>query len=235
MEDEKDVDIKNVSSGLDVGEVSFSQMMSDRSTPLPVFSSLSAEALEDLANSIHAQGIIQPIVIRETGHQKYEIIAGERRWRAAKIVGLKNVPCLIKNVEDDAAIAIALIENIQREDLNVMEEAHAFERLLNEFSMTHEAIAQAVGKSRVSISNLLRLLRLDPTVQMWLENGDLTMGHGRALLGLSLEGQVSTAQQVIEKSLSVRQTEALVKAIQSGHSHQQQGGCLHLPAAFPRN
>jgi ParB family chromosome partitioning protein len=181
---------------------------------------LDENTLGELAESIANQGMIQPIVVRPVGAKTYEIIAGERRWRAAKKLALATVPVIIKDISDQEAMSIALIENIQREDLNVMEEAHAFERLLNEFSMTHESIAQAVGKSRVSISNLLRLLRLDPTVQMWLENSDLTMGHGRALLGLSPEEQVSTAQHVIEKSLSVRQTEALVKAIQSGQSHQ---------------
>ena len=131
------------------------------------------KALDELANSIHAQGIIQPLVIRETGHQKYEIIAGERRWRAAKIVGLSNVPCLIKNVEDNAAIAIALIENIQRENLNAMEEAVALKRLLEEFDLTHIEVAKAVGKSRTTISNLLRLNNLNEDVKLLLQRGDI--------------------------------------------------------------
>ena len=143
---------------------------------------MSEQALEELANSIHAQGIIQPIVVRETGHQKYEIIAGERRWRAAKNVGLESVPCLIKNVKDDAAIAIALIENIQRENLNAMEEAIAYKRLLEEFELTHHEVATAVGKSRTTVSNLLRLNNLNDDVKRLLEQGDIEMGHARALL-----------------------------------------------------
>ena len=169
------------------------------------------EALDELANSIRAQGILQPIVVRETGHQKYEIIAGERRWRAAKIVGLKNVPCIIKNVADDAAIAIALIENIQRENLNAMEEAIAFKRLLEEFELTHSEVAKAVGKSRTAVSNLLRLNNLTDAVKLFVEQGDLDMGHARALLPLTEEKQVEVANQVIEKQLSVRDTEKLVK------------------------
>lgn len=172
---------------------------------------MSSESLDELANSIHAQGIIQPIVVRETGHQKYEIIAGERRWRAAKIVGLASVPCLIKNVEDDAAIAIALIENIQRENLNAMEEAIAFKRLLEEFDLTHSEVAKAVGKSRTTVSNLLRLNNLDKAVKLFLEQGDIEMGHARALLSLSEEKQLEIAKLTIEKGLNVRETEKLVK------------------------
>ncbi|HEY5716556.1 MAG TPA: ParB/RepB/Spo0J family partition protein, partial [Psychromonas sp.] len=164
-------------------------------------------ALEELANSIRAQGIIQPIVVRETGHQKYEIIAGERRWRAAKLVGLENIPCLIKNVEDNAAIAIALIENIQRENLNAMEEAIALKRLLEEFKLTHIEVAQAVGKSRTTISNLLRLNNLNEDVKVLLEHGDIEMGHARALLSCEDEQQLVLAQIVVAKSLTVRKTE----------------------------
>lgn len=169
------------------------------------------KALDELANSIHAQGIIQPLIIRETGHQKYEIIAGERRWRAAKIVGLANVPCLIKNVEDNAAIAIALIENIQRENLNAMEEAVALKRLLEEFELTHIEVAKAVGKSRTTISNLLRLNNLNEDVKLLLEHGDIEMGHARALLSCEKDQQFELAKAVVEKSLSVRKTELLVK------------------------
>ncbi|MCW8995292.1 MAG: ParB/RepB/Spo0J family partition protein [Psychromonas sp.] len=172
---------------------------------------MSTEALEELANSIRVQGILQPLVVRETGHQKYEIIAGERRWRAAKIVGLKEVPCLIKNVEDNAAIAIALIENIQRENLNAMEEAIAFKRLLEEFELTHSEVAKAVGKSRTTVSNLLRLNNLTEAVKLFIEQGDIEMGHARALLPLSEEKQIKVANLVIEKQLSVRDTEKLVK------------------------
>lgn len=172
---------------------------------------MSADALDELANSIRVQGILQPIVVRETGHQKYEIIAGERRWRAAKIVGLENVPCLIKNVEDNAAIAIALIENIQRENLNAMEEAIAFKRLLEEFELTHSEVAKAVGKSRTAVSNLLRLNNLNKAVKLFIEQGDIDMGHARALLPLTEEKQLEIANLVIEKQLSVRDTEKLVK------------------------
>ena len=172
---------------------------------------MSEQALEELASSISAQGIIQPIVIRETGHQKYEIIAGERRWRAAKIVGLETVPCLIKNVEDNAAIAIALIENIQRENLNAMEEAIAYKRLLEEFELTHNEVATAVGKSRTTVSNLLRLNNLNEDVKVLLEKGDIEMGHARALLGSDKEKQSELAAIVAEKSLTVRDTEKLVK------------------------
>ena len=172
---------------------------------------MSAEALDELANSIRVQGILQPIVVRETGHQKYEIIAGERRWRAAKIVGLENVPCLIKNVEDNAAIAIALIENIQRENLNAMEEAIALQRLLQEFELTHSEVAKAVGKSRTAVSNLLRLNNLNAHVKLLLEHGDIEMGHARALLSCTGDMQSELADIVVAKSLTVRETERLVK------------------------
>ena len=176
---------------------------------------MSADALQELANSIHAQGIIQPIVVRETGHQKYEIIAGERRWRAAKIVGLASIPCLIKNVEDDAAIAIALIENIQRENLNAMEEAIALKRIVDEFELTHQEVATAVGKSRTAVSNLLRLNNLNEDVQILLEHGDLEMGHARALLVCEGQLQSDLAKTVVSKVLSVRETEKLVKQAQT--------------------
>ncbi|PKF60718.1 chromosome partitioning protein ParB [Psychromonas sp. psych-6C06] len=172
---------------------------------------MSEQALEELAHSIQVQGIIQPLVVRETGHQKYEIIAGERRWRAAKSVGLEMVPCLIKNVEDNAAIAIALIENIQRENLNAMEEAIAYKRLLEEFELTHNEVASAVGKSRTTVSNLLRLNNLNTDVKVLLEKGDIEMGHARALLSCEDEKQAEFAAIVAKKRLSVRETEKLVK------------------------
>lgn len=172
---------------------------------------MAPQALDELANSIQAQGIIQPLVVRETGHQKYEIIAGERRWRAAKMVGLQQVPCLIKNVEDDAAIAIALIENIQRENLNAMEEAIALKRLLEEFELTHNEVAKAVGKSRTTVSNLLRLNNLHVDVKVFLEHGDIEMGHARALLSCEHSMQSELAKIVVAKLLTVRETERLVK------------------------
>jgi len=174
---------------------------------------MSAQALEELANSIKAQGIIQPIVVREIDDDFYEIIAGERRWRAAQQVRLETIPCIIKNVPDDAAVAIALIENIQREDLNAMEEAVALKRLMEEFDLTHNQVGEAVGKSRTTVSNLLRLNSLEANVKILLENGDIDMGHARALLALEDEQQVETARSVAAKGLTVRDTEKLVKRL----------------------
>lgn len=172
---------------------------------------MSPEALEDLANSIRSQGIIQPIVVRTLGKASYEIIAGERRWRAAQIAGVDVIPCLIKEVPDETAVAIALIENIQREDLNAMEEAIALERLLTEFELTHQEVAEAVGKSRTAVSNLLRLNNLNEDVKILLEHGDIEMGHARALLALENDLQTTTARIVAAKELTVRETEKLVK------------------------
>jgi ParB family chromosome partitioning protein len=177
------------------------------------------EALEELAISIRSQGVIQPIVVRPlagagaTGPQ-FEIIAGERRWRAAQIAGLKTIPAVIRAVADDAAIAMALIENIQRENLNPLEEARALERLIAEFHVTHEQAAEAVGRSRAAVSNLLRLLELAPEVAEMVEKRRLDMGHARALLGLAnRRQQLDAARRVIEQQLSVRQTEALVREL----------------------
>ena len=175
---------------------------------------MSAEALEDLSNSIKAQGIIQPIVVRPTGDNRYEIIAGERRWRAAQLAEIDVIPCLIKDVPDKSAVAIALIENIQREDLNAMEEAIALQRLLTEFELTHQEVAQAVGKSRATVSNLLRLNQLNDEVKTLLEHGDIDMGHARALLALTDQQQTVTARMVAAKGLTVRETEKLIKKIQ---------------------
>jgi len=171
--------------------------------------------LEELSLSIQSQGIIQPIVVRLVADDQYEIIAGERRWRAAKLAQLDVVPCLVKNVPDESAVAIALIENIQREDLNAMEEAIALERLLTEFDLTHQEVAIAVGKSRTTVSNLLRLNNLNEEVKTLLENGDIEMGHARALLALEGDEQTSAAQTVATKELTVRDTEALIKKIQN--------------------
>lgn len=174
---------------------------------------MSTEALEELAQSIKAQGVIQPIVIRQVGHEQYEIIAGERRWRAAQLAALHEVPCIIKNVEDDAAVAMALIENIQREDLNAMEEAIAMQRLLDEFSLTHQQVADAVGKSRTAISNLLRLNGLTDEVKLLVENGDIEMGHARALLALEGRQQIEAGRLIAAKGFTVREAEKLVKKI----------------------
>lgn len=175
---------------------------------------MSAEALDDLSNSIKSQGIIQPIIVRPVSEHSYEIIAGERRWRAAQLAELDTVPCLIKHVPDEAAVAIALIENIQREDLNAMEEAIALERLLIEFELTHQEVADAVGKSRTAVSNLLRLNNLNSEVKTLLEHGDIEMGHARALLALDNDIQTNTARIVVAKELNVRETEALIKKVQ---------------------
>ncbi len=175
------------------------------------------EALEELANSIRAQGVVQPIVVRELEQQgHYEIIAGERRWRAAQLAGLHEIPAVIRQVADQAAIAMALIENIQREELNPMEEAQALQRLIDEFTLTHQEAAEAVGRSRAAVSNLLRLLTLNGDVKRLLENGDLEMGHARALLGLTGEQQSEAARIVENRGLSVRETEQLVRRMAAG-------------------
>jgi ParB family chromosome partitioning protein len=170
-----------------------------------------ADSLQELADSIRAQGIIQPIVVRPVAESRYEIIAGERRWRAAQLAGLSEIPVLIRDVPDEAAMAMALIENIQRENLNPIEEAVALQRLLDECEMTHQQIAEAVGKSRTTITNLLRLLGLHPDVKTMLERGDLEMGHARAILGLEGQAQFQAAREVIAKQLSVRETEAFIR------------------------
>ncbi len=168
------------------------------------------EALSDLASSIRSQGLMQPILVRSISTGHYEIIAGERRWRAARMAGLGEVPVVVREVGDNAALAMALIENIQREDLNPIEEAAGIQRLIDEFQMTHEAAAQAVGRSRSAVSNLLRLLSLTPSVRELLEGGTIDMGHARALLALSPQRQTEAARVVVGKGLSVRDTEQLV-------------------------
>lgn len=172
------------------------------------------EALEDLANSIRAQGVMQPIVVRPIGVDKYEIIAGERRWRATQQAGLETIPALIKDVPDEAAMAMALIENIQREDLNAIEEAQALIRLQQEFELTQQQVADAVGKSRTMVTNLMRLTTLEQEVQKLLEHGDLEMGHARALLGLEGQEQKEAARITVSKGMTVRQTEDLVRRLQ---------------------
>ncbi len=172
---------------------------------------LSPEALEELALSIQSQGIIQPIVVRPLEFGGFEIIAGERRWRAAKQAGLNQVPCLVKRADDRSVIAMALIENIQREDLNAIEEAQALERLQDEFKLTHQQVADVIGKSRTAVSNLLRLNQLDDPVKRLVETGQLEMGHARCLLILAKQQQAPCAQVIVDKKLTVRQAEALVK------------------------
>lgn len=169
---------------------------------------MSPEALEDLASSIKSQGIIQPIVVRPVGPDSYEIIAGERRWRAAQMARLEMVPCLIKDVPDEAAVAIALIENIQREDLNSMEEANALQRLLDEFQLTHQEVAEAVGKSRATITNLLRLNNLEAEVKTLLERGDIELGHAKLLLALQGDAQSDAGRIIAAKGMTVREAKA---------------------------
>lgn len=169
------------------------------------------ESLRELADSILAQGVMQPIVVRPVSGQKYEIIAGERRWRATQLAGLEVIPAIIRNVSDQAAIAMALIENIQRQDLNPIEEAASLQRLQHEFDLTQQEVATAVGKSRSTVANLLRLMTLQEDVRRLVEHGDLEMGHARALLGLEGSKQSVAARTVVGKGLTVRQTEALVR------------------------
>ncbi len=169
------------------------------------------ESLQELADSIKAQGVVQPIIVRPVDDKRYEIIAGERRWRAAQMAGLQDVPCVVRDVPDQAAMAMSLIENIQRENLNPMEEARALQRLILEFELTHQQAADAVGRSRAAVSNLLRLLELEEEVRTLVEHGDLEMGHARALLALQGEVQRDAARHVAAQGLSVRETERLVK------------------------
>jgi ParB family chromosome partitioning protein len=188
------------------------------------------ESLQELADSIRAQGVVQPIVVRPLAAQRtgepvrYEIIAGERRWRAAQMAGLHAIPAVIRNVPDDAAVAMSLIENIQRENLNPLEEARALDRLIREFDMTHQTAADAVGRSRAAVSNLLRLLELAEEVKTLVETRQLEMGHARALLGLAAARQQSeVALLVAKKGLSVRETEALVRRLAAGKDDTAQG------------
>ena len=169
------------------------------------------EALKDLADSIKKQGVVQPIVVRPVGPDRYEIIAGERRWRAAQMAGLETVPAVVRDVPDRTAIAIALIENIQRADLNPLEEAEAMQRLISEFEMTHQEAAEAVSRSRAAVTNLLRLLELTREVQDLVRQGALEMGHARALLALKGAAQTGAARQVVERGYTVRETELLVR------------------------
>jgi ParB family chromosome partitioning protein len=172
------------------------------------------EKLRELADSISAQGVVQPIVVREMEANRYEIIAGERRWRATQMAGLHDIPVVIRKVTDQAALAIALIENIQREDLSPLEEAEALRRLQEEFTMTHQQIADAVGKSRVTVTNLLRLNELNPVVKEHLQNRQLEMGHARAILGIEFGQQIDVARKVVQAALTVRETERLIRRLQ---------------------
>lgn len=173
---------------------------------------MNEEALQTLADSIAAQGIMQPILVREIAPEKFEIIAGERRWRASQKAGLTEVPVLVREIADEAALAMALIENIQRENLNPLEEAMGIKRLIDEFEMTHEKAAQAVGRSRVAVSNLLRLLTLTPMVQDMLLDNQIDMGHARALVGIEPAQQILLANKVVQDGLSVREVERMIQS-----------------------
>ncbi len=175
-----------------------------------------ADRLEELASSIRAQGVVQPVVVREVADGEYELIAGERRWRAAQLASLDTIPAVVRDVPDEAAVAMALIENIQREDLNPLEEASALKRLIDEFAMTHREAADAVGRSRAAVSNLLRLLELMQEVKDMVDERLIEMGHARALLSLDAGLQVKAAREVVQQKLSVRETEALVRRLQQG-------------------
>ena len=172
---------------------------------------MNQESLAELAESIKTQGIMQPILVRAVGVDNYEIIAGERRWRAAQLAGMAEVPAIIREVTDDAALAISLIENIQREDLNPLEEAMGIQRLINEFGMTHQSAADALGSSRSAVSNLLRLLNLTESVQDLMMQGKIEMGHGRALLALEPAKQIQIANRIVLNRLSVRETEKIIQ------------------------
>jgi ParB family chromosome partitioning protein len=182
-----------------------------------------ADKLEELASSIRAQGVVQPVVVREVTDGQYELIAGERRWRAAQLAALDVIPAVIRDVADEAAVAMALIENIQREDLNPLEEASALRRLIDEFSMTHREAADAVGRSRAAVSNLLRLLELMQEVKDMVDGRLIEMGHARALLSLDTGLQLKAAREVVQLNLSVRETEALVRRLQQGNRKKKPG------------
>ena len=187
---------------------------------------IDSEGLEELARSIRAHGVVQPVVVRPVsgGGGRYELIAGERRWRAAQAAGLETVPAVVREVSDAVALSLAIIENIQREDLSPIEEARGIARLVEEFSMTHREVAEVVGRSRPAISNLLRLLELNADVREWLEAGELEMGHARALLALTGGRQSEAARRVVERDLSVRQTEELVRRLQSAPEEGEGAG-----------
>lgn len=216
-------DVSDSSQSLDAGELRHLPIEWIQPGQYQPRKDIQPEALEELAASIKAQGLMQPIVVRPlaSADDRFEIIAGERRWRACQLAQLDTVPALIRDVADDAAIAMALIENIQREDLNPMEEAAALHRLQHEFELTQMEVAEAVGKNRATVANLLRLMNLNEDVKRLLEHGDIEMGHARALLGLSGGQQSEAAAQVVSRTLTVRQTEALVRHMQEGKAEDK--------------
>ena len=208
-----------------------------RRSPYQPRRKLDADALEDLTRSVRAHGVVQPVVVRPAGEDRYELVAGERRWRAAQAAGLETVPAVVREVSDEVALTIAIIENIQREDLTPLEEARGVARLVEEFAMTHREVAEAVGRSRPAVSNLLRLLDLNEDVRDRLEAGDLEMGHARALLGLAGPRQSEAARLVADRGLSVRQTEALVRRLAERSGRRGRGrsgaGPGHRPSRDP--
>ena len=224
---------RGLGRGLDalLGDISVAEEKKQHLQSLPIESmqrgkyqprkDLNPEKLQELADSIKAQGIIQPIVVRKISFEKYEIVAGERRWRASQLAGLTQIPVVIKEIDDRTAMAMALIENIQREDLNPLEEAEALKRLLDEFEMTHQLIAETIGKSRTTVTNLLRLMDLHPDVKKLLLSNHLEMGHARALLSLEGSKQVALANKVIKEGLTVRATERLVKESHADPKNQK--------------
>ncbi len=208
---------KGAGSGLD--EIPVDWIRPGRYQPRQV---IDEEALQELADSIRAQGVMQPIVLRSVGENRYEIIAGERRWRATQVAGLEKIPAIVREVNDETAVAMSLIENIQREDLNPMEEALALQRLIEDFDLTHQQVADAVGKSRTAVTNFLRLINLSPDVAQMLAQGEIEMGHARALLSLSFDQQGQAAREIAAQHLNVRQTEAMVRKLLSGVGNQKQ-------------
>lgn len=201
-----------VESGEELRDLPLDQLHAGQHQPRRAFDN---EALEELANSIASQGVVQPIVVRPAADGRFEIVAGERRWRAAKLAGLTTIPAVVRNLDEMGAMAVALVENIQRADLNPLEEAEALVKLIAQCGLTHEQAATAVGRKRASITNLLRITELQSEVQQWLRENRLTLGHAKALLGVQGAAQTALAHRVIDEQLTVRQTEALVQAVQS--------------------
>ena len=194
-------------------EISVDKIIPNPKQPRTIFSE---EALEELAESIKKHGVLQPVVLRKIENNKYELVAGERRWRAAQLAGLKQIPAVVKEFSDEEATVVALMENLQREDLNPLEQAKALKRLIEEFNLTQEEVAENLAKSRTYVTNLLRLLNLPPVIQEMVEKGELTYGHARALLALEDSLKMSEiARRIIKEGLSVRATEELVKKIKS--------------------
>ena len=212
---------QNRSAAVRDGTLKNLPLESIRPGPYQPRSVMDPDRLQELSDSIRAQGVVQPIVVRPSTQGDYEIIAGERRWRAAQLAGLDTIPAVVRDVPDEATVAIALIENIQREDLNPLEEARALRRLLDEFDMTHQQAADAVGRSRTAVSNMLRLLDLNARVKELVDHRQLDMGHARALLALPTGEQFAAATKVINRALSVRQTEQLVKTLLAGDTKQK--------------